>query len=266
MPKECPDDKILNPATNRCVSKTGTIGKKLLKASVPAPTPTPIPARRPVSMGMMREEPVIQTPPATPRQRRLTTRRPAPLSIPIYQPPSTPFITPGSSVATTVNTSYSSIPSASSYASIPSASSYASIASIASIPRGNDIFYDAQEYNNNMINATRIIQKAVRKNLPKFYDVPNIPEEDKFYTAPQYTKKEQKEMKKKKKMTRAFIGDINKIQSTPEYMKGLFDKPTSLPGSKVDIIEGIAYINKAIKEENKKVNKPKVKRNKRSMI
>ncbi len=28
--KECPPDKILNPKTNRCVSKTGIIGKKLL--------------------------------------------------------------------------------------------------------------------------------------------------------------------------------------------------------------------------------------------
>ena len=263
MQKECPEDKILNPATNRCVSRTGAIGKKLLKASVPAPAPipAPTPARRPISMGMTREEPVIQTPPATPRQRRLTARRPASLSVPVYQPPSTPFITPGSSVATTINTANTA------YSSIPSASSYASIASVASTPRGDEIFYDAQDYTNNMINASRIIQKAVRKNLPKFYDVPEIPEEDKYYTAPQYTKKEQKEMKKKKKMTRAFIGDINKIQSTPEYMKGLFDKPISLPGSKTDMLEGIAYINKAIKEVNKEVNKPKIKRtNKRNMI
>ena len=28
--KDCPPDKILNPATNRCVSKTGAIGKKLI--------------------------------------------------------------------------------------------------------------------------------------------------------------------------------------------------------------------------------------------
>jgi hypothetical protein len=28
--KECPDDKILNPETDRCVSKTGAIGKKIL--------------------------------------------------------------------------------------------------------------------------------------------------------------------------------------------------------------------------------------------
>jgi hypothetical protein len=27
----CPEDKILNPTTSRCVSKTGAIGKKLLK-------------------------------------------------------------------------------------------------------------------------------------------------------------------------------------------------------------------------------------------
>ena len=29
--KVCPEDKILNPPTNRCVSKTGSIGKKILK-------------------------------------------------------------------------------------------------------------------------------------------------------------------------------------------------------------------------------------------
>lgn len=29
--KECPDDKIINPETGRCVLKTGAIGKKLLK-------------------------------------------------------------------------------------------------------------------------------------------------------------------------------------------------------------------------------------------
>ena len=33
--KECPDDKILNPESGRCVNKTGAIGKKLLKVSKP---------------------------------------------------------------------------------------------------------------------------------------------------------------------------------------------------------------------------------------
>jgi hypothetical protein len=38
--KDCPDDKILNPATGRCVKKSGAIGKKLLTSntkSAPAP-------------------------------------------------------------------------------------------------------------------------------------------------------------------------------------------------------------------------------------
>lgn len=39
MSKNCPDDKVLNPATGRCVSKDGAIGKKLLKASVSTPAP-----------------------------------------------------------------------------------------------------------------------------------------------------------------------------------------------------------------------------------
>ena len=29
--KECPENKIVNPKTGRCVLKTGAIGKKLLK-------------------------------------------------------------------------------------------------------------------------------------------------------------------------------------------------------------------------------------------
>ena len=32
--KDCPPDKILNPATQRCVSKTGAIGKKLMAKGV----------------------------------------------------------------------------------------------------------------------------------------------------------------------------------------------------------------------------------------
>lgn len=35
MPKKCPDDKILNPDTGRCVKKDGRIGKQLLKKKQP---------------------------------------------------------------------------------------------------------------------------------------------------------------------------------------------------------------------------------------
>jgi DNA polymerase beta len=45
MNKECPDDKILNPKTKRCVSKTGALGKQLLqkenKPSSAAKSPKP---------------------------------------------------------------------------------------------------------------------------------------------------------------------------------------------------------------------------------
>ena len=41
MPKPCPPDKIRNPATGRCVSKSGPIGKKILGSSKPqTPKPT----------------------------------------------------------------------------------------------------------------------------------------------------------------------------------------------------------------------------------
>ena len=34
MAKNCPSDKILNPLTKRCVSKTGAIGKKLMATAI----------------------------------------------------------------------------------------------------------------------------------------------------------------------------------------------------------------------------------------
>ena len=36
MNKDCPDDKILNPKTKRCVSKTGALGKQLQKENKPS--------------------------------------------------------------------------------------------------------------------------------------------------------------------------------------------------------------------------------------
>jgi len=36
--KDCPPNKILNPATNRCVSLNGAIGKKLIKPKSPVKT------------------------------------------------------------------------------------------------------------------------------------------------------------------------------------------------------------------------------------
>ena len=37
MPLNCPDDKIYNPASNRCVKKNGALGKKLAKGETIAP-------------------------------------------------------------------------------------------------------------------------------------------------------------------------------------------------------------------------------------
>jgi len=45
--KSCPDDKVYNPATGRCVSKTGAIGKKLLKEKPPS-----IPSHKKVDVKM----------------------------------------------------------------------------------------------------------------------------------------------------------------------------------------------------------------------
>ncbi len=47
-PKKCPEGKILNPSTNRCVSMHGKIGKKLLSGQRPStPPPRPNPSRPP---------------------------------------------------------------------------------------------------------------------------------------------------------------------------------------------------------------------------
>ena len=49
MPKACPSDKILNPATGRCVSKTGKIGSALLGAKPAAKKASPKPAAKKAS-------------------------------------------------------------------------------------------------------------------------------------------------------------------------------------------------------------------------
>ena len=51
MPKACPSDKVLNPATGRCVSKTGKIGRALLArpSSASPKKASPKPASKKVS-------------------------------------------------------------------------------------------------------------------------------------------------------------------------------------------------------------------------
>jgi len=56
----CKDDEILNPVSNKCVKRTGAIGKKLLKSKSPA-------SRRPVSRRVASRRPV---------SRRVASRRP----------------------------------------------------------------------------------------------------------------------------------------------------------------------------------------------
>ena len=45
--KKCPSNKILNPASGRCVLKTGAIGKRLIRTPIPKPrTKAPLPRTR----------------------------------------------------------------------------------------------------------------------------------------------------------------------------------------------------------------------------
>ena len=55
--KKCPDEKILNPATNRCVKKDGKIGKKLLAKKPVAKKPV---AKKPVAKKPVAKKPVAK--------------------------------------------------------------------------------------------------------------------------------------------------------------------------------------------------------------
>ena len=57
--KKCPDEKILNPATNRCVKKDGKIGKKLLAKKPVAKKPV---AKKPVAKKPVAKKPVAKKP------------------------------------------------------------------------------------------------------------------------------------------------------------------------------------------------------------
>jgi hypothetical protein len=282
MVKDCPENKILNPATNRCVLKTSALGKKLLKGEEPT-------AKEPKQKGKKecppekllnektgrcvkntsanRKKIGVSSAPSTPASipepsipepvRKLTAKRPQSLVIqnPTHKPDN--YIQSGSSSQNTAlsylsflptastyasaptGSTYASIPSASSYASIPSASSYASLPSACSLASPS-CYYTPREYGVNEID----------------YSQP-------YHLAPQYTKKEYEEFKKRNKKIRANLAIIQEKQNKPTYMKSLFYKPIRLPESQVDILEGVANVNKYVRESNK----PKVKRtNKRNIF
>ena len=77
---ECPEDKILNPETNKCVKKTGRIGKKLMKK---AETP-----RRFISP---RTRPIVRFPSIVKKPNlRVPTPVEEPMSEPVEEPMSEP--------------------------------------------------------------------------------------------------------------------------------------------------------------------------------
>lgn len=73
--KPCDDNQIRNPKTNRCVSKTGAIGKRVIKANarasnVPDSVPSNVPANVPVSVPISVPSNV---PDSVPSRRRVRT-------------------------------------------------------------------------------------------------------------------------------------------------------------------------------------------------
>jgi len=81
---ECPEDKILNPETNKCVKKTGRIGKKLMKK---AETP-----RRFISP---RTRPIVRFPSIVKKPNlRVPTPVEEPMSEPVEEPMSEPVEEP----------------------------------------------------------------------------------------------------------------------------------------------------------------------------
>jgi len=284
--KDCPENKILNPATNRCVLKTSAIGKKLLKGEEPKQKepkqkePKAKPKKDCPPDKILNEKTGRCVKNTSANRKKISSVLPAPPSI-----PSVPIIP-------------SPIPAPIPIFPIP-------VPSL--VP--NDKFYDVKEYLtsgekqlskykknvlskeqkiNNLINYGKTVQEELKKKIyevkppifydtkeyfnhivPKdiFYDVNQYGEDEidysqKYHLAPQYTKKEYEEFKKRNKKIRANLENIKKIQNTPEYMKSLFDKPTTIPTSQVDILEGIALANKYVRESNK----PKIKRKPRGMI
>lgn len=97
MAKECPEDKILNPATNRCVKKTSALGKKLSKGeNIEPKAPKECPegkVRNPAtgrcvkanSKTLKKKEDISVPEPSVP-VRRLDSRRPPPITIPVFRP------------------------------------------------------------------------------------------------------------------------------------------------------------------------------------
>ena len=70
MPK-CPSDKIINPATGRCVKRDGALGKKILAGSKkPSVNKPKTPARKPTSKSVQRNFKIYVADPAGESIRR----------------------------------------------------------------------------------------------------------------------------------------------------------------------------------------------------
>lgn len=87
MPRTCPPDKILNPATNICVKRTGTIGRRLTGYCPPSKIRNPTSGRcvnrdGPMGRKILRAQGVHPQPaPRPPRSPRSTLTKPQLLAL-----------------------------------------------------------------------------------------------------------------------------------------------------------------------------------------
>jgi hypothetical protein len=220
-------DRIRNPTTGRLIKKTSVLGKKIAKGYIPPEKPCKIGSiKNPKTYRCVKELGSIGK--KIKRQTGLETKPSIPIALPLPPIPRmkneiVPKIIPPSMIL----------------APPPARSSNLPASVISQLNRLNKI-QQIKEKNN----ASNIIQKVfrgrlARKKIPLNYvDAPDFPQP-------------------------LSVEEIDTKLNRLMINKSLFDKPTFLPNSKVDILKGIQSINTMIKE----ANKPKIKRtNKRSII
>ena len=85
--KICPNDKVLNPLSNRCVLKTGKIGKKILNNSNQKPKQSSVPIEKPKKSLVQKEKPkksLVQK--EKPKKSLVPKEKPKKSSVPIEKP------------------------------------------------------------------------------------------------------------------------------------------------------------------------------------
>jgi hypothetical protein len=220
-------DTIRNPTTGRLIKKTSVLGKKIAKGYIPPEKPCKIGnIKNPKTYRCVKESGSIGK--KIKRETGLETKPSIPIALPLPTIPQmknerVPKIIPPSMIL----------------APPPPRSSNLPASVISQLDRLNKL-QQIKEKNN----ASNIIQKVfrgrlARKKIPLNYvDAPDFPQP-------------------------LSVQEVDAKLNRLMINKDLFDKPTSLPKSNIDILQGVQSINSLIKQVNKP--RPKIKRtNKRN--